>query len=243
MDSSRRTVLISVVGIVVAIGLMVGVGFGIARRVGDGVRRLGVPVLERTVESTEQGSRLTVGLVDFNSIHTAGGWSVTIIHGDAFNVEVSASEKTLEHASVFMRGDTLHLELDSGIQNITGNIQAVVSLPDLERLQTAGSAGVVISGFDLDSLDIEVDGAANITARDGSIGKLSIDSDGAATFNFSEVLVRDADVEMDGASNLDITMAGGELDGVLRGLGNVTFTGEVSDESIRIDGLGRVHRQ
>jgi len=243
MDSSKRIILISVVGVVAAIGLMVGVGFGVARRVGDGVRRLEIPVLERTFESTTQDGRITADLADFNSIYTVGGWSVTIAHGETFNVEVAASEKALQQVDLFTRGDTLHLELDSGVESITGNLTATVTLPDLERLRTAGGASVTISGFDLDSLDIEVDGAASITARDGRIDDLSIDSDGAATFNFAGVQVRNAEVEMDGASHLDISMAGGELSGVLRGLGDVIFTGEVSDETIRIDGLGRIRRK
>ena len=243
MNSSKKTVLISVVGIVVAIGLMVGVGSGIARRVGDSVRRLEIPALDRSVERTTQNARISVDLVDFTSVYSAGGWSLTITRGDTFNVDVSGTKSALEDVEVFTRGDTLHLEFVSGARTVTGNMHAVVSIPDLERVQTAGNASVVITGFDLDSLDIEVDGAANITARDGRIGELSIDSDGAATFNFSDVQVQNAEVEMDGASNLDISMAGGELNGVLRGLGNVTFTGQVSDESIRIDGLGRVHRK
>jgi hypothetical protein len=239
MNSSRKTALISVVGIVAAIGLMVGVGFGVARRVSGSVRRPERP----NTEQTAQNGRLMADLVDFDSIHTEGGWSVTIMHGEVFSVEVDASEKALEQVNVFSRGDTLHLELDSGVQSITGNLRATVFLPDLERLQTAGGARVVISGFDLDALDIKVDGAASIIARDGRIGDLSVDSDGAASFDFDEVQVVNADVTMDGASNLAITMNGGALTGVLSGLGNVTFSGEVSDESIRIDGLGRVRRQ
>ena len=239
MNSSRKTALISVVGIVAAIGLMVGVGFGVARRVSGSVRRPERP----NTEQTAQNGRLMADLVDFDSIHTEGGWSVTIMHGEVFSVEVDASEKALEQVNVFSRGDTLHLELDSGVQSITGNLRATVFLPDLERLQTAGGARVVISGFDLDALDIKVDGAASIIARDGRIGDLSVDSDGAASFDFDEVQVVNADVTMDGASNLAITMNGGALTGVLSGLGNVAFSGEVSDESIRIDGLGRVRRQ
>jgi Putative auto-transporter adhesin, head GIN domain len=244
MDSGRRTVLISVVGIIAAIGLMVGVGFGVARRVGNSVRSLERPTIERTtIERASQEGRYMGDLVDFDTVYTEGGWSVTIAHGDEYSVEVEASEKALEQLSVFTRGSTLHLELDSGIQSVTGKVQATVFLPDLERLQTAGHGNVVISGFDLDALDITVDGAASITALDGSVDDLTIDSDGAASFDFGEFEVGNAQVEMDGASSLSIMMDGGALTGVLRGLGDVTFSGEVAEESIRIDGLGRVRRR
>ena len=239
MNSGKKTVLISVVGIIVAIGLMVGVGFGVARRVGNRVRQFDPP---RTEEST-QGGRLIADLVDFDTVYTEGGWTVTILQGDTFRVEVEASEKALDQMDVFTRGDTLHLELDSGIQSIAGNLRATVSLPDLERLRTVGGASISINGFDLDALEVVVDGAASIVARDGTIGDLSIDSDGAASFDFDQVRVANADVDMDGASSLDITMDGGALTGVLSGLGNVTFSGPVSEQSIKIDGLGRVRRE
>ena len=243
MDSNKKTVFISVTGIVVAIALMVGVGFGVARRVNRNVGRLARPALEQRVEIADAGTRLGVDLSGFDSIRAEGGWSITITHAEEFSVDVTASEKALGQVDVFQRGQTLHLELDSGIQSITGNLKATVALPDIERIETAGGVSVDISGFDLDSLEIDVEGAANIAARDGSIADLEIESDGAATFNFAGVQVRDANVDMDGASNLNILMSGGELTGVLRGLGDVTYSGEVSDESIRVDGLGRIRRQ
>jgi len=236
MNSNTRTIVISVVGVLAAIGLMVGVGIGLARRAGveDGARTPSV--------STVQISPVA-DLTDFTAVSTAGGWTVEISHGEGFSVDVSASDKARDQVSVFTRGNTLFLELDSGVQSVTGNLKASVVLPDLRRLQTAGGANVVISGFELDTLDIEVDGAATITGRDGSINQLTIQSEGASNFSFDDIEVRNADVHMDGASNLDITMSGGVLTGALRGLGNVTFRGEVSQESIRIDGLGRVRRQ
>ncbi|MFW6289067.1 MAG: hypothetical protein ACOC2Q_04735, partial [Spirochaetota bacterium] len=70
-----------------------------------------------------------------------------------------------------------------------------------------------------------------------------VDVDGAANVDFSSAEVVNASVEMDGASNLSITMAGGSLTGALRGVGNVTYGGEISREAIRVEGLGRVRRR
>jgi len=238
MDSAKRSVLLSIVGIIAAIGLMVGAGFGIARRVGDSVADLD----HRVVADIESSQRLFNDLENFDSISTVGGWSLILVPGEIYSVDVSANRKALEQIDVFTRGDTLHLELKSGVQSVTGDLRATVTMRDLEEIRSEGKASLVMSGFDLDELSIDVDGAASLTSNGGSIARLEIESDGASTFDFSGTPVVDALVNMDGASNLDILMAGGELAGVLRGVGNVTFSGDVSTENIDVDGLGRVHR-
>lgn len=247
MDSGKRSVLISVVGILAAIGLMVGAGFWIARSIRDSVGRIERPRAERQIDDAATAdpateTLATADLRDFTGIYTAGGWTVNVSAGEVHSVRVDGSEKALEQVEVFQRGDTLHLELKSGIRSVTGKLTATVVVPDLERLEADGGVSINLTGFNLDSLEVEVDGAASLTARDGSIGDLSLDSAGAASFDFSRIKVKNAEVEMDGASDLDIWMDGGDLTGVLRGVGNVSFSGDVADESIRVEGLGRVRR-
>ncbi|NNK84365.1 MAG: hypothetical protein HKO91_02280, partial [Desulfobacterales bacterium] len=42
---------------------------------------------------------------------------------------------------------------------------------------------------------------------------------------------------------IELSMAGGELTGKLKGTGEVIYNGEVSKESIRTDGTGKVRRE
>jgi len=239
MESNRRTVLISIVGIVAAIGLMVGVGFGLARRLGHPVRQVEQPSAERSLE----GGSLSYDLDNFSQIVVLGGWSVSISQGSDYSVGVSASESALDAVEVSTRGDSLLLDLTSGIKSVTGNLAANIVLPDLKRLETSGGVKIDIRGFDLDSLEISAEGAANISAHNGRISDLQLKSQGAGTFDFTDVKVGSANIDMDGASNLEITMDGGDLTGALRGLGNVSYGGTVANESVRVDGLGRVHRK
>ena len=254
MNSNGKTVLISVVGVIAAIGLMVGAGFGIARAARDGVRELARGSDGRTVvvqqgdspAADQPGSPVT-GLAytfrDFDTVRTAGGWSVSITGGDGYSVEVTAAERVLEDVKVFTRGNVLHLVLDSGVRSVTGNLTASITMPDLERLETDGGADVTLTGLDLDALEIDVDGAASIRAGQTRIGSLSIQTDGAASLDLSGAQVVNARLDMDGASRLDITMAGGSLAGTVRGLGEVSYGGAVSSESVDVDGLGRVRRR
>lgn len=238
MDSAKRSVLISILGIVAAIALMVGVGFGIARRVGHSVRE----ITDVRVEETRTSSSVIYDLASFDSIQIEGGWKVSLTKGESFAVDIEASKKVLEQINVFVSGDTLHLEMEPGIRSVTGNLQAVVRLPDLERVSMDGGVSVDLAGFELDRLQIDVDGAASFTSTGGRIEDLHIESDGAASFDLSGTPVYNADIDLDGASNMDLQMAGGELTGVIRGLGNVTFSGDVLRQDVDVEGLGRIHR-
>jgi hypothetical protein len=255
MDPNKRTVLISVVGVIAAIGLMVGAGFGIARAVHGGVTRLS-SAADRQIErvrsdepESEDGAavmemRLGNGqLSGFDTIKTLGGWSIVVTGGDSYEVSVTGSEAALEDVGVFTRGSALHLEINSGLRSVTGNLRADVVLPDLERLESDGSAKVTLNSLDLDRLSLDVDGAASLRTNDVRIEDLKIDVDGASSLDFSNAEVVNADVDMDGASSLDITMAGGVLTGGVSGLGEVKYGGSVTTQSIDVDGLGRVRQR
>jgi len=57
------------------------------------------------------------------------------------------------------------------------------------------------------------------------------------------VLAVDARVDLNGAGDIRLQMNGGVLDGSLEGMGNIVYSGVVSEERIRIDGLGRVRAE
>ena len=224
MDSNRKTVLISLVGVIAAIGLMVGAGFGIARAIRGGVRQLDndsgrtiVRIQDEQGDLSGNAAVMEMGFDDeqlsgFDTIKTLGGWSVVITGGDRYDVSVTGSESALADVNVFTRNNVLHLEIRSGLRSVTGNLKAVVVLPDLERFESAGSANVTLSELDLDRLSLDVDGAASLRANNVRIEDLSIDVNGASSLDFSNAEVINANVDMDGASNLDITMAGNQYD-------------------------------
>jgi len=238
MDSAKRSVLVSVIGILAAIGLMVGVGYGIAKRVGARVRQFEPPRAEQTVTGS-----LSMGeLEGFDSIQTSGGWTVSLTPGSGYSVDVTANNRALDQIDVYLSGNTLHFEVKPGVRMVTGSYRATVTLPDLERISSEGGTSVILNGFELDNLEVSVEGAASVTSRGGRITNLDIRSEGAATFDFSATPVENADLDMEGVSNLDILMAGGELTGVLEGAGNVTYSGEVSRQTLDSQGAIRVHR-
>ena len=253
MDANQRTRLFSTIGIVLIVaglgyaGLRMfgAVGSRISDWTGSGPER-GAP--ERTPGDERAAERATIGvdlqadLRDFDRVHAEGGWKVTIRPGE-FGVAVSVSEHAADDVRVYRRGDVLHLSVASGIRTVTGTMEAEITMPTLDHLEIDGGADVRLEGVDSRELTIDVDGAASIHAIDARVEELHVDVDGAANVDFSRSSVVNAEVDMDGASNMNITMAGGRLTGVLRGVGNVSYSGPVSEEAVRVEGLGRVRQR
>ncbi len=246
MDPNRRTRVLATVGIVVIAGTLIFAGYtmvtGAVSRIGIFTRPSRVSVRS---ERTDGGSMLplVIGeLGEFTSIAATGSWKVTIVRGD-HSVQVYAAERAADQVRVSQSDGTLSLDLAPGTISLSDGLEAEISTPDLSRIDVRGGANVRIVGFDLESLALRIDGAASVAATDGTIGSLDLVVNGAANVDLSDSPVVDALVALDGASNLTIAMAGGELSGALRGVGNVTYTGDVSSESIRVEGLGRVRRR
>lgn len=248
MDANKRTRIVSTIGIVIILAGLAFAGYRIFGRVESRVGEWLGPNRDAgtSFAGDERGATVDIASVGdlsgFSGISAEGGWKITITPGE-YSVSVSASELDADDIEVSRRGDALLLSFASGFRTRTASPEARISVPDLSRIDIDGGAEVRLTGVDSPRLEIRVNGAASVTGIDARIEELHVDVDGAANVDFSSAEVVHASVEMDGASNLSLTMAGGSLTGVLRGVGNVTYGGEVSREAIRVEGLGRVRRR
>lgn len=235
MNPDTRTRILSTLGILVILG---GLGYA-GYRIVSGTR-FSVGVFDRGEPAT--GIEMVHELRDFSRISADGGWRITVVPGD-YDVSITVGERYRDDVRVGVSGETLSLGIASGIGSVTGQLEARVSMPDLTLVEIDGGADVTITGFELAELVLEIDGAASVEAVDTTLVDLDVDVDGAASIDFSRSSVENARVDLDGAARLTIRMAGGELTGELSGVGEVVYSGEVSRESIRVEGLGRVRRQ
>jgi hypothetical protein len=246
MGKNTRTTILSVLGIVAAIGLMTVVGLNMGRRIRDGFSgRIGTAVTVETSTETEKSSVRTLqyDIRDFDTIHTSGGWIVEIRPGDDFDVTLTADGRVVDDIDVRQSGDTLDLELHSGFGSVLRKPTVLITMPDLEEIQCDGAAQVLVSGFDEDRLSVDIDGAASVRSEASRWQDLSLTVDGASTIDFSDSEVVNARIDMDGASTLHVTMDGGELTGTLNGVGNVIYGGEVSAETVRIGGIAKIRHE
>ncbi len=179
----------------------------------------------------------------FDSVVVEAVWKVRINRSDEFFTEIYYPSDMEDQLDVRVHGNQLVLGIKGNRSYSDTDLTAVISMPSLSDIRIDGAADIYFSGFDEDELSISIDGAANIEGSDSKVDKLKVSLDGMGKIDLSAVPAVDARVDLNGAGDIRLEMNGGVLDGSLEGMGNIVYSGVVSEERIRIDGLGRVRAE
>jgi hypothetical protein len=202
----------------------------------------------RTASANDETRSLA--LDDFASVHTQGGWELTITRGDVAHVELSYPATMANNIEADISGGKLTLNYRSprGFRLFglgpPGRAQATIVTPALERLQVDGSASGKIEGFDGPRLEVVSSGASSLEATDSRYGRLTLIVNGAGDVKFQGLTATDADIQLAGAAEVTLTMAGGALSGTLSGAHRLIYYGSVREETITRAGAVSVeHRR
>lgn len=224
-------ILLSIVGLVGAVRVSLTDFFGEA-----GAQE---PANEDRVQAI-----LSPNLRNFDRVVVRESWVVDLTQGNDWQVELSYPDDV--EVEVGVDGDLLVLDREGGGPgwrwwgDRSRRFRADITMPALSELDIEGAAQVNLRGFEGERLGIQVGGAANIEGYDGRFDLLDLVIAGAANVQLNGILVTDAEVDLSGASNVELRMNGGELTGKMSGFGNLSYSGDVSDERVNVSGFGHV---
>ncbi len=155
---------------------------------------------------------------DFSEIEITRGFTVTITRGDVFSINVTFDKALQEYFIIEQHGKILTLGLDGGPEYANAVRRAIITLPDLRRLEISGMTSAAVSGFnDRQAIELELSG--------GSTVKLENMVTGASTFKLT------GQSEVEGM----ITMSSGDLG--LSGSSSMELQG--SAKTIKLNGSGQ----
>ncbi|MCJ7605545.1 MAG: DUF2807 domain-containing protein [Dehalococcoidales bacterium] len=168
---------------------------------------------------TDSGEMTTweMANADFTRIEISHGFDVDIMRDTAFKVTIHIDRAVFEYLVVDQRGDTLRIGLESGHTYINTTQRAVITLPELHKLDLSGGSNADVGSF--------------------STGKsLTLGLSGGSVVKLDTVTISDARLELSGGSRVTggLTMQDGKLD--LSGASVVELEG--SAEDIRLTGSG-----
>jgi len=158
---------------------------------------------------------------DFTKIEVGWAFDVEVTRSDSYQVRITIDENLYDYLRVNKQGDTLHIGLKQNYVYTNLTQQAVVTLPDLHRLELSGASKAVVSGFSTShDVDFELSGASRMDLENLE----AIDSD----FNLS------------GASEVtgSLNIADGRFD--LSGASSLELEGSADDISIEASGASDV---
>ena len=150
---------------------------------------------------------------DFTRLEVDYAFSVEITQADSYMIKISLDDNLFEYLDIGKSGDTLRITMQPG--NIYSKTQqrAVITLPDLERLELAGASKAYVDGFTSShNLEIKISGASQV--------------------DISDVISGNAYLEISGASKIDGTFTMKDVVFDVSGASSVTLEGSAEDMSL-----------
>lgn len=193
--------------------------------------------------STGADASKSLDLDGFDSIVVEGAWTVRISRSDDFTTEIRYPSDLEDIVQVRIRGNQLVLGTHDWHGRSRGDLIAEISMPTLSEIRIEGAADASFTGFEEEVLDVIIDGAANVEGYNTRVDKLSVNLNGVGKVDLNGVESVNARVELEGAGEIRLDMNGGVLEGSLDGMGSIIYSGVVTEEKIRIEGLGRVRSE
>lgn len=201
-------------------------------------------------------------LTGFDAVEVGGGIELILRKGDAFVVEVAASEDDAAKIVTEVAGKTLKISRKTGFFQWGGGGAVYVTLPTLVSLDASGGSHVKTEGtFASDNLAIGASGGSDLTI-DVAVGALALDasggsdirlsgtarsvrveSSGGSDLNASALTADEADVKSSGGSDLAIGVVRQRIVGEASGGGDVTYSGTPASVNVSTSGGAKLHQR
>ena len=176
-------------------------------------------------------------LSGFRKIDASGVFQIEIVAQKDFSVEVEADDNLLQYITTEVRRGVLKLETERKL-NTSNPIRVRISAPDIEGIETAGAANVILTELKNGSLEIDSSGASKIKVS-GETAKLVVDVSGATRVDAEGLTAVDANVEASGASTVEL-LVNGNLKTNASGASTIRYAGSPRDVVKKSSGASTV---
>lgn len=234
MKTSNKILLISSSSL---IGIVIGFLLIFRLMLGNSI------TIERSTDSDKPIVSRHFPLVGFTAIEVSGHWEVELTRGETTQVKVKAPGDVMERLSVEKQGAALILKTNKKWRPNPGKVTALITMPSLSDLRLSGLVSLEINGFNSEILTVNTAGSTSIMGKENYVNNLRLKGEGVSKLNLKGNSVINADLRYEGICKIELSMAGGELTGRIKGIGKVIYDGEVRKESIRKDGTCKVMRE
>jgi len=178
------------------------------------------------------------------SVTLQGPWQAEIRQGDETEMEITIPG-SLDPDLISWNEKGMDLILTNRNEKAHSSITPTVrlTLASLDGLYSVAVSTIRFEGFEGDRLTVSCSGAAEVMGTRSRYKDLTVNLSGAGDMDFSDVETENADIQVGGAGSISLNMTGGSLSGNLAGMGEVTYSGTVSRNSLSTTGLGTVRQR
>ena len=186
-------------------------------------------------------STQTFDVKGFTGIEIDGHVELNVNVGEKFAVEVSGSEADMERLRVEVRDGVLHIFKErrkkGSKRGRSRELQATISLPELNSIQIDGMSDAKIENVDSDRFELSVDGHGDVTLT-GKCGTSEINIDGHGKIEGRDFKCNNVSLDVDGHAVIEL-YAGETLAVDIDGHADVEVYGNPRISKFRKRGMGQ----
>ncbi|HEY79316.1 MAG TPA: DUF2807 domain-containing protein [Dehalococcoidia bacterium] len=196
---------------------------------------------------TEPGETETrqYDFTEFTHVDIGSAFEYEIQQADNYSISITAGSNLFDDIRVTKVGQTLDIGIEfPGITvtmfNVAPKLQAVITMPQLQGLDSSGATQGTVTGFRSDeNLDVTVSGASTVELEDITTGDCTLEVSGASTMNLRQLYTGDTAFDISGASEVTGDIAANNMQLELSGASTVRLKGLA--DSLSTDGSGASH--
>ena len=171
---------------------------------------------------------------DFNMIEAGYAFDVEVTRADSYLVRITIDEALQDYLRVEKSGNTLKITMKPNYAYTNFTHKAVITLPDLYRIDLSGASDGILSGFSSShEMDFELSGASEIDLSNMKAGDTEFELSGASKVAGS-MDMDDARFDLSGASSLRLAGSAEDIVISASGASDVTL-GNVPAVNARVE--------
>lgn len=149
---------------------------------------------------------------DFTRLEINSGFDTEISRADSYAITITIDKALYEYLRINQRGNTLHIGLKSGYTYANAIRKAIITLPDLSKLELSGGSRATVSDFDVKhSLDFVLSGASRVELKSISTGDAGFNLSGSSRAS-GAIIINKGDFDLSGVSTLELDGVGNEIE-------------------------------
>jgi hypothetical protein len=190
-----------------------------------------------TINGSGQTDSWEMDYTDFARLEINSGFDAEIFRSDSYSVEITIDKALYEYLRINQRGNTLHIGLKSGYTYANAIRKAIVTLPDLGKLELSGGSKATVSDFTAEhSVDFVLSGTSRVELESIRIGDSSFDISGNSRAT-GDMVMNNGDFKISGVSTLEITGTGNEIKINTSGASSIKLAGfSVTKANVKLTG-------
>lgn len=175
----------------------------------------------------------------FNAIDIRGPISIEVESGKEHSLVLRGDQKFLSDVITEVVNGELKISMkDKNIKKTEGDPRVIVTMPQLLKLIADGAGEKILTRLHGPRVDISYQGAGRLLA-DGKIDWLRLKAQGVGEVDTRSLLAKNVDVNFDGIGSVKV-YSSGELNAVVRGMGELVYYGKPKIVHKSVAGIGSV---